>query len=206
MANADLKSARVYDPVLRLLHWVNACLIVLLLVSGLVPLYLETGETSAWLHGWHGLFGSALVSALLARLAWGLSGPMHARFTDMWQPGAWRKAIASRRLFEAPVSFGHHPVASLAYLALYGLLAGLALSGLMLLAIKQGLGPLSQWLAWHAAWLEPLAPLHEIAAWSVLGFVTLHLAALVLHPLLHKVPVAQAMISGIQYLPKQGPQ
>ena len=203
MALVERTSARVYDPVLRLLHWVNAFLIALLLVSGLVAFFSEPGETSAWLHEWHGLLGAALLTSLLGRVAWGLYGPAHALFTEMWQPGAWRKAFASRSLFEAPASFGHHPVASLAYLVAYVLLAGLSLSGLMLLAVKQGLGPFSQWLAWDAAWLDALEPLHEVSAWCVLGFVGLHLAALVLHPLLHRVPVAQAMFTGIQYLPRK---
>jgi Ni,Fe-hydrogenase I cytochrome b subunit len=204
MARAELTSARIYDPVLRLLHGVNALLVFLLLISGLVTLFSEPGALSARLHVWHGWLGAALVVGLLGRLAWGLSGPMHARLAEMWQPRAWREAAASRHFFQNPVAYGHHPVASLAYLAAYGLMAGLALSGLMLLAIKEGLGPFKGWLAWHAAWLDPLAPLHEIGAWTMLGFVCLHFAALILHPLLHHVPVAQSMLSGIQYLPKQG--
>lgn len=203
MARAELISARVYDPVLRLLHWVNAFLITLLLITGLIAWFAEPGERTALMHAWHGWLGAALVTGLLARMAWGLSGPRHARFADMWQPRAWRDAIAARRLFQAATAYGHHRTASLAYFSVYMLLAGLCVTGLMLLAIKQGMGPFSQWLGWNAAWLEPLAPLHEISSWAVLGFVSLHLAALVLHPLLHHVPVAQAMISGIQYLPKQ---
>lgn len=204
MAHAELTSARIYDPVLRLLHGVNAFLITVLLITGFVPLFAEPGATSAWLHDWHGWLGAALVVGLLGRLAWGLSGPMHARLITMWHPRAWHEAILTRNLFQTPVAYGHHPVASLAYLGAYGLMLGLALSGLMLLAIKDGLGPFKGWLAWHATWLDPLLPLHEIGAWALLGFVCLHFTALILHPLLHHVPVAQSMLSGIQYLPKQG--
>lgn len=204
MARADRISANVYDPVLRGLHWVNALLITALLISGLVSLYGEAGETTALLHDWHGWLGAALVVSLSARLAWGLTGPQHARFDDMWQPSVWLQLAEKRRLFSKPARFGHHPVASLAYLGLFSLLAALIMTGLMLLAIKQGQGPLSHWLGWHVDYQSLPSLLHEKAAWVVLGFVGLHLAALVLHPLLHNVPVAQAMFTGVQYLPHKG--
>lgn len=203
MARAEFISARVYDPVLRGLHWVNALLITALLASGFVTMYREAGETAAWLHAWHGWLGTMLVVSFSARIAWGLSGPEHARFTDMWQPAAWLASLKSGQLFMTPTRYGHHPVASLAYLSLYALMAGLIVTGLVLLAIKQGQGPLSQWLGWHVDYQRLPTLLHEIAAWTVLALVSLHLAALVLHPLLHHVPVAQAMLTGVQYLPKK---
>ncbi len=203
MARADWTSARVYDPVLRGLHWVNALLITALLASGLVTWFGEAGETSAWLHEWHGWLGTALAVSFAARIAWGLSGPGHARLADMWQPSTWITSAKSGHLFSTPERFGHHPTASLAYLGLYALLAGLIITGLMLLAIKQGQGPLSHWLGWHVDYQSLPTLLHEVAAWSVLGFVGLHLAALILHPLLHRVPVAQAMLTGVQYLPRK---
>ncbi len=204
MARVVLESARVYDPVLRVLHWVNALLIMALLASGLVTWFGEAGETSAWLHEWHGWLGAALAVAFSARIAWGLAGPGHARFADMWQPAAWLASAKNGRLFSTPERFGHHPTASLAYLGLYTLLAGLIMTGLVLLAIKQGQGPLSHWLGWHVDYQSLPSLLHEVAAWTVLGFVVLHLAALILHPLLHRVPVAQAMLTGVQYLPQKG--
>ena len=203
MTRVELKSARVYDPVLRLLHWVNALLIVALLISGLLAMYAEPGEITAWLHEWHGWLGAALVVSLSARIAWGLAGPGHARFADMWQPEAWRNSFRTGHPFTPPVRFGHHPTASLVYLALYSLLVGLASTGLMLLAMKQGHGPLTHWLGWDLACQIVPVSLHEIAAWLVLGFISLHLGALVLHPLRHHVPVAQAMFTGVQYLRKK---
>jgi Ni/Fe-hydrogenase 1 B-type cytochrome subunit len=200
MARLGLKSARVYDPVLRLLHWVSALLIAALLISGLVAWNTDAGEMTAWLHDWHGWLGAALAVGFSARIAWGLAGPDHARFADMWQPEAWRRLLGRGQLFRPPERFGHHPVASLAYLGLYALLAGLILTGLVLLAVMQGQGPLSHWLAWHRAYQAIPLSLHEIASWLVLGFVGMHLAALILHPLRHQVPVAQAMVTGVQYL------
>jgi cytochrome b len=40
---------------------------------------------------------------------------------------------------------------------------------------------------------------HDVLEEFVLGFVVLHIAALILHEVSHGVPLAQAMVSGYQY-------
>lgn len=194
----ELTRARVYDPVLRVLHWINALLIVGLLASGLGALALEPGALRASLHEWHGLAGGVLVVSLFARLIWGVIGPIYARWSDLWQPHAWAQLA---RQWGTPHRFGHHATASLAYWVLYAMALLLAASGLILLAVSEGAGPLAAWLSWKVDLLPALQPLHEWLAWGVLGFVLLHLGALIAHPLLHGVPVAQSMITGTQYLP-----
>jgi Ni/Fe-hydrogenase 1 B-type cytochrome subunit len=198
---AALVRHRVYDPVLRLLHWANASLIVLLSATGLVAQWSEPGALSGWLHDQHGWLGAALIVGLVGRLVWGMVGTVHARLSDLWHPAAWHAIWTSRRMFSAPQRLGHHPVASLVYLLLYGMLLVLAFSGLLLLAITQGHGPFSPWLGWHAAYAAVLLIPHQLAAYVVLGFVLVHLAAIWLHPRLHRIPVAQSMITGVQYLP-----
>lgn len=200
---SGLRSAPVYDPALRLLHWSNALLVIFLLASGLAAQVMEFGETAAGLRHWHGIVGNALVVGLLGRLVWGWVGPEHARWRSMWQPQCWREILRTRRPFIEPTRFGHHPVASLAYLAAYGLMALLVASGLALLAIKQGHGPLSPWLEWQLALKAPTLLLHQLAAYGLLTFVAAHLTALVLHHRYHRLPVAQSMITGIQSLPER---
>jgi Ni/Fe-hydrogenase 1 B-type cytochrome subunit len=200
---ASLSGRRVYDPVLRLLHWYNAVLIVSLLLSGMIAQRVEPGALSGWLHQQHGWLGAGLVLGLIGRLVWGLVGTHHARLSDLWHPAVWLEIWRTRLLFSAPQRPGHHPAASLAYLLLYGLLLVLAISGLLLLAIEQGNGPFVPWFGWHAAYAATLMPSHQVAGYAVLAFVLLHLAALWLHGHFHRIPVAQSMITGVQYLPAQ---
>lgn len=200
MLRAEPVAHRVYDPVLRLLHGVNALLITLLGLGGVAADTLSPGPVTAWLHATHGLLGAALVVGLLGRLVWGWVGPAHARWRDLWHPGHWRAGLAKGRFFTRPERLGHHPTASLAYLLVYGLLAALAASGLVLLATTQGLGPLATQLAWDARLTDLLRDPHRWAGWAVLGFVFVHLSALVLHARLHRTPVAQSMWTGVQYL------
>lgn len=191
---------RVYDPVLRLLHAANALLIVGLAASGLVAEGLLPGAATAWLHDWHGVLGSVLIMGLAGRLVWGIVGPRHARWSDFWHPAEWRAQFARGRLFSAPARLGHHPAASPVYLVLYGLLLGLSASGLLLLASTQGHGPFAAAFGSDAALTALLADPHRIAGWLVAAFVPAHLLMMVLHARLHRHPVAQSMLNGIQYL------
>lgn len=200
MRDAGLIGHRVYDPVLRVLHAANALLASLLALSGLVAQQLEPGALSAWLHAQHGVLGAALVVGLAGRGLWGLIGPPHARWGDLWHPAAWRELVRERRLFTPPARRGHHPAASLVTLGVYALLLALAASGLLLLATTAGQGPLAGMFGWDAAltarWLDP----HRYAGWAITLFIAGHLAAMVLHARVHRVPVAQGMLTGVQYL------
>ncbi len=168
---SGLRSALVYDPALRLLHWTNALLVIVLLTSGLAAQWLEFGATASW--------------------------------RSMWQPQCWREVLRTRRPFIAPSRFGHHPVASAAYLAAYGLMGVLVISGLMLLAIKQGHGPLSPWLDRQLEYKSLTLLAHQVAAYGLLAFVGAHVSALALHHRFHHLPVARSMIDGIQYIPEK---
>lgn len=199
--SSGLRSAPVFDPALRMLHWSNALLVILLLASGLVAQALQFGGLAADLRHWHAVVGNVFIVGLLGRMLWGWIGPGHARWRAMWQPDEWKAALRRRRFFFEPTRFGHHPVASLAFLMAYTLMAALVVSGLMLLAIKQGHGPLNPWLAWHVACKHGALWVHQLAAYGLLAYVMAHLSALILHHRVHRLPVAQSMISGIQTLP-----
>lgn len=194
-----LRRERVYDPVLRLIHAWNALLVVLLLITSQLASWLEFSWEVAALWRLHLWCGYLLLIGLVARLVWGLVGPAHARFTELWRPGVWLQAIRKRQFFSPPEAMGHHPLASLAYVAFYAMAWIMAGTGLALAAIDQGVGPLFNALGYafeSKAWFR--TP-HDWLEELLLAFVLLHLAALILHERLHHIPIAQAMVSGYQY-------
>lgn len=200
MLHSDTQPRRVYDPLLRALHWTIALSIVALIVTSQLAEAAEHGpyETTIW--NLHILAGYGLSAALLARLLWGLVGPTSARWRDLWHPAAWRALLALRlpRTHRA----GHDAVASLAYLFAYALMALMVVTGLGLAATEFQAGPLAGWLG-NAGWLEEiLEEPHEAGFALLLGFVGLHLAALVFHQLRGE-RVAQSMVTGKQYLNPQ---
>ena len=189
---------RVYDPLLRALHWAIALSVVALIASSQLAEAFEHGpwETAIW--NLHILSGYALTAALLARLLWGLVGPASARWQDLWHPATWKASLKTLRLPSAHRA-GHDPVASLAYLFAYAVMALMVVSGLALAASEFNTGPLAAWLG-NAGWVEDvMEDPHEFGFALMLGFVGLHMAALVFHQLRGE-RVAQSMVTGKQYL------
>lgn len=194
-----LQRAHAYDSLLRIIHAWNAVFVFLLLASSQLATWLKFSWEVAALWRLHLWCGYLLFIGLMARLVWGIVGPRHARWSDLWRPMDWLEAVRSRRFFSPPKALGHHPLASLAYLAFYGMAWGMAVTGLALAAIDQGVGPLydtlgyafeaKPWFRRPHDWLEEL----------IFAFVIVHLAALILHERRHGIPMAQAMVSGYQY-------
>jgi len=188
---------RVFDPLLRSLHWAIALSVVTLIASSQLAEAFEDGpyETAIW--NLHLLAGYGLTAALLARLLWGLVGPTNALWHDLWHPAIWKDSLKRLRL-PAAHRVGHDPIASLAYLFAYGVMALMVVTGLGLAASEFQAGPLAAWLG-NASWLEDvMEDPHEAGFVLLLGFVGLHMAALVFHQLRGE-RVAQSMVTGKQY-------
>ena len=197
MSHPTSHPQRVFDPLLRTLHWTIALSVVALVGTSQLAEAFEHGpwETTIW--NLHILAGYVLSAGLLTRLLWSVVGPASARWRDLWHPDAW-KGLLKLRLPGAHRA-GHDPLASLGYLFAYGVMALMVVSGLALAAGEFNAGPLAGWLG-GAGWLEDLAEdPHEAGFALLLGFIGLHLAALVFHQLRGE-RVAQSMVTGKQYL------
>jgi Ni/Fe-hydrogenase 1 B-type cytochrome subunit len=197
MLHPETPVRRVYDPLLRVLHWTIALSVVLLIASSQLAEAFEHGPWESAIWNLHILAGYGLTVALLTRLLWGLVGPESARWRDLWHPATWRASLTNLRLPSAH-RVGHDPIASLAYLIAYGVMALMVVTGLALAASEFNTGPLAAWLG-NAGWVEDLTEdPHEFGFVLMLGFVGLHMAALVFHQLRGE-RVAQSMVTGKQY-------
>jgi Ni/Fe-hydrogenase 1 B-type cytochrome subunit len=147
MARQVLIREKVYDPILRILHAWNGLAILLLVISSLVA---EWPSASRQRQPPSGVFTSGpatrCCSAWSGRMAWGVNGPGYARLSALWHWREWLAALRARQLLTEPAGFGHHPLASAAYLAFYLAVLAMAASGLALAAVDQGRGPLVIWL------------------------------------------------------------
>ena len=198
MEKSTYRRRRVYDGVLRLVHAWNGLAILCLMLTVWLSGRFDHGAARQALWQFHILLGHGLILGLAARLAWGLVGPQHARFADLWHPVQWLTALRTCSLKTAP-RFGHHPLASAIYLGVYALLLAMAATGLGLAAVEHGTGPLAPWLT-DSLWLkEPLKTPHELGYWLLGAFVLAHVAALIRHEIADRTPLAQGMVSGYQY-------
>jgi len=193
-----IQARRVYDPLLRLLHWAIALSILALIATSQLAELFEHGPYEDTLWNLHIVSGYVLAAGLLTRLLWGLVGPASARWRDLWHPAVWKDSLRNLRLPSAHRS-GHDPIASLGYLFAYGVMALMVVTGLGLAASEFQAGPLAAWLG-NAGWLEDvLGDPHEAGFVLLLGFIGLHMAALVFHQWRGE-RVAQSMFTGEQYL------
>jgi len=166
-----MKTIRVWDPLLRVLHW----MLVICVISNLLN---ESGET---IHRWLGYTASAVV---LIRLVWGFVGPHYARFSD-WFPWPSRlvpyvKALARN---QAPRHVGHNPAGAVMMLALMVLVLALGTSGYLM----------GTDMFFGEEWLENL---HGALADLLIGSVVLHVGAAVFESWKHRENLIASMVHG----------
>jgi cytochrome b len=214
-AKTETATVRVWDPLVRIGHWV--------LVAGFATAYLTEGEPE-WLHTWAG-YAIAITVAL--RVAWGVVGPRRARFSDfVTGPGRALRYLRDLGFGRAERHLGHSPAGGLMTVALLAALAVTTFTGMANLAAGEGRGPLAgivvaapsagpvNLLAGPAAadeageraehgetgeaeegegiWEE----IHETAANATLVLVVLHVGGVALASVAHGENLPRAMITG----------
>ena len=206
MDNAsDTGLVRVWDPLIRIGHWV--------LVVAFATAYLTEGEPQ-WLHTFAGY---AIAVTVALRILWGLVGPRRARFSDFVAgPGRVFAYLRDLLTGRAERHLGHSPAGGAMTLALLFALAVTALSGMATLAVEEGQGPLAGIVtsASLPAWAEEdedhddygehgeggggeaFEEIHEFAANATLLLILLHIAGVAWASRVHGENLVRAMIDG----------
>jgi len=132
MTRRDSAEAVIWDPLVRIGHW--------LLVVAFAVAYVTEGEPEI-VHTWAGYVIAAWV---LWRVAWGLVGPRHARFSDfVYRPRAVFGYLADLVRFRARRYLSHSPAGGAMVVALLLVLAATTTTGMITLAVREGEGPLA---------------------------------------------------------------
>jgi len=211
MRDGDRSLMTVWDPLVRVLHWV---LVIAFLIAYL------TEDDLLTVHVWAGYVVGGVV---VLRIGWGFLGPRRARFTDfVYGPRrilnyAWGLV----RLRAEHRYVGHSPTGGAMVVVLLVALSATVWSGLEVLALERGAGP----LAASAASVVPVAvvaadeehesseaavgergaerageefweELHEVAANVTLVLVILHIAGVLLASLVYRENLVRAMFTG----------
>lgn len=177
-ARQRLRSYRAWDAPTRWFHWINAILIVALLVFGVAMLtgrWFGIGDEGRHqLQGIHVALGAALTLNLLWRFYWAFRGNRSAQWRAVLPggPGYWTDLRAYLSAFVAGhprYYIGHNPLARLGVTVLFILLAAQILSGLLLVGIDQFAPPSGQSLGAPSATSPISAPVPQLPwaiAWS----------------------------------------
>lgn len=164
---SDSQKVKVWDLPLRLFHWI-------LVVS--VAVALLSAEEGSPLNSWHVLSGWVVAILIGFRLVWGFIGGEHSRFSDFIRPSRVGDHVAQLVRGHSEPSLGHNPLGAVAVVVLLALAALTVWSG--------------------AFGGEAAEDLHEIAGWSLLALVGVHVLAVVFMSLLDKENLVRAMITG----------
>lgn len=179
----------VWDAPIRVFHWT--------LVAAFAGCWLTFAD-NRFLHI-HVFAGYLVLGLVVFRVAWGFAGTRYARFTDFLKGwGAVREYLAGLRARDPARFIGHNPVAGWAALFLMAMCLLVTLSGVLVLGLEEGHGPLSAWMAPAAA--GPWREAHEVLAWIALAFVPLHVAGVFVEGRVLGESLLGAMIHGHKWV------
>lgn len=167
---------RVWDALVRLLHWTLAGAVATAWVSG----HWAPADFDAM----HHTAGYVALAAVVLRGGWGLIGPRHARFASFVRGP--RDVLAYARALRAGREaryVGHNPLGGWMAVMLWTTAAAVAATGWLYT---------TEWL-WGYAWLETL---HLVLGWLIAALVAGHLAGVVMTSWRHRENLIAAMFSG----------
>jgi Ni/Fe-hydrogenase 1 B-type cytochrome subunit len=183
----------VWELPVRVIHWTIVLLLIVLSFTGyyLHHPFLGAGAGSGPGHpgfllgtirSVHEIAGFTFTAAVLARAYWALVGNRYARWRGLLPlTAAQRRDLLETVRFYAlrrrrpPPTYGHNPLAALAYLALYGCFLLSILSGFGLFAWVIRIGPWTTLFGWTygVMAIEQLRLLHFLLMF-VFGAFTIH--------------------------------
>lgn len=182
------KTVPVWDPGLRLFHWLLVAAFAITYVTG-------SGNYDLHLYAGYGLLG------LIAwRVLWGLAGPRHARFSSfLYGPVTVLRYLSALLRGTAPRHLGHNPAGGFMVLLMLLCLLVTGLSGIALDAGENRAGPLGHTqLFLHTDRIESL---HLAATDTALALIGLHLLGVLFSSWRQRENLALAMITGRKAAP-----
>jgi|JRYD01.1.fsa_nt_gb cytochrome b len=180
--NKENASVVVWDVPVRVIHW--------LIVIAVGVSWWSAEERVMDVHRYSGY---ALAGLIIFRIYWGFAGSSTARFAQFVKgPRAIAAYLREKPAVAAP---GHNPVGALSVMALLVLLLIQVTLGLFV-TDTDGLesGPLSYLVSFDTS--RTLADAHEMVFNLLLGFIVLHVAAVLFYLFVRRTNLIGAMFTG----------
>lgn len=183
---APVLRIRVWDPFVRVAHWLVVLLVTALLWSGF------SGDQEA-----HMALGVDVLILILGRFCWGYVGENHARF-DSFVTGPRTAIVYLISIVRGhPRRFlGHNPAGGWMVVMLLSTLSVLTVSGLVLQAELEYEGWLVGFLALTDSTVSAVLTVHQLSLWALLSLIPLHLLGVIAASVQHRENLVAAMFSG----------
>lgn len=164
----------IWDLPTRIFHWL---LTIGFFISAAISV---TADDDSPLFSAHMIVGIVLGVMVLLRIVWGFVGTKHARFTSfLFSPFSLMRYVSGALNGTEPRSIGHNAGSSYAILAMLGLVLATAVTGIM---ISNG--------------NEAAEELHEVASYTLMAVVAVHIVGVVWYSLRHKENITLSMLTG----------
>jgi Ni/Fe-hydrogenase 1 B-type cytochrome subunit len=216
----ELERVYVWSLPLRLIHWIIFFSMAVLAVTGVYigwPFAASAGEarglftmgTVRVVHFWAAF---AFTFAVAWRLYWLFAGNRYEKW-DQFLPVAAkrRRDMVGTFLFytmikgDAPPAVGHNPLAGFTYIAVYGLMVVMVLTGFGLYAMSVGVNSPFHGLGFLAGVFggpQMARWIHHIVMWLLLGFAVHHVYSGLLMAVSERTGVLDSIFSGYKYVKK----
>ena len=191
VSNAPMTPAPAWDPIVRLTHW---CVAFGVILNATIV------EDESLLHIW---IGYTVIAFVTLRLLWGVIGTEEARFTSFPpNPSAAARHLRDMLAGRHRTHRSHNPLGALMVYALWGMIAVVAATGLMM---ESNPFPASYQGGFFEIFEEVerghgsggfIKEIHEIAANMLLFLAALHVGGVFLESKLSGVNLVRAMVSG----------
>jgi cytochrome b len=178
-------TTKVWDPTIRLFHWLLVALLAFSWWSG------ENHDMER-----HRFSGYAILALLVFRVFWGFFGPRTARFSSFVRgPGAVVAYVKSLGKRDSHRAHGHNPLGGwsvVAMLAAVGLMVGAGLFASDVDGIESG--PLAEYVSFGQS--ETAAGVHSTVFNVILALVVLHVVAIVFYLAWKRQNLVRPMLTG----------
>ena len=178
MAAASANSTeKVWDPLVRISHWLLAASIVL------------AWYTRHRFGVWHEYLGYIALVIVVIRICWGFAGPRYARFNHFVRPPGYTFNYTRSVISGTQTRYiGHNPLAGWMAVSLLTMTIMVCASGWLYTTDR----------FWGVEWVEEL---HNIMTYILLALVVLHICGAVFTSLHHRENLITAMIHGKKRAP-----
>ena len=179
-------TVKVWDPFVRIFHWT-------LVLSFFIAYITEEDFLTI-----HSFAGYTILALLVLRIAWGMIGTRHARFSDFtYSPQAIKEFIKDTVNFRAKRYLGHNPAGGAMILLMIISLLVTTLTGLAVYGLEEQAGPFASWFTQKESfWGEVFEEVHEFFANFTLFLVFVHVAGVIVEGFIHNENIVKSMIDG----------
>jgi cytochrome b len=176
----------IWDLPHRLFHW--------LLAVSVAASYI-TAKIGGALIDWHGRLGIFILGLLIFRIIWGFIGSTHSRFSTFF-PTFSRLAAYLKGRWQG---IGHNPLGALSVIALLGAVAIQVGTGLFANDDIAFEGPLFDFV--DKSFSNKLTSWHSTSFYVLLGFIVLHIVAIIFYRWVKKTNLVTPMLTGKKEIP-----